>query len=167
MERKIVKRLSNVSYWSDGVGLWLKPNIGGDFREKEVSVRDGRRWNRDVGFLDLYFKEAFSDIPEIQFVRKVVPEVIKEEIVEEKRVEPIVEKVVVETVVKAVPSRSGYSKLSEEVVKGIVDDYTSGVGSSRDIAKKWGVSYSIVMRYVRKAGVEYRAVAGRKKAPTS
>lgn len=166
MERKVIKRLSNTSYWSDGEGLWLKPNVGGDFREKEVVEVSGRKWHRDVGFLDSYFKEAFSEIPEIQFVRKVAPEVVIEKPIEE-RIEPIIEDVVVKSAVNDIPSRSGYNKLSEEVIKGIVDDYTSGIGSSRDIAKKWGVSYSIVMRYVRRAGVEYRAVSGRKKAPTS
>jgi hypothetical protein len=84
MERKVIKRLSNTSYWSDGEGLWLKPNIGGEFRDKDVSVVGGRKWHKDVGFLDSYFKEPFSDIP--QMVKKEEINRVKEEIIK-----PIIE----------------------------------------------------------------------------
>lgn len=161
MERKVIKRLSNTSYWSDGVGLWLKPNVGGEFREKDVVVRDGRKWHKDVGFLDLYFKEAFSEIPEIRFVRKVTPEVVEEVIVK-----PIVEPKIENVVVESTGVKTRKRKLSDEDRVMVVEDYKRGV-SSRELSRHYGISYSMVLRYVRKSGVEYRAVSGRKKAPTS
>ncbi len=163
---KLIKRMTQTSYYLEEGKLYLVNNFSGIKRLATVFDRGGREFNRDVGFVDELgkevVKEAFSEIPEIQFIRKVAPEVIKEKIVEESSVKPAVE-----PNVKDVTERKSYNKLSDDVVKGIIDDYTSGIGSSRIIAKKWGVSYSIVMRYVRKSGVEYRAVSGRKKAPTS
>jgi len=164
MERKVIKRLSNTSYWSDGVGLWLKPNVGGEFREKDVSVVSGRRWHKDVGFLDSYFKEPFSEIPEIQFVR-VSSKVIEEKKIEEVIVKPIVEPQV-DNVVESTGVKTRKRKLSDEDRVMVVEDYERGV-SSRELSRHYGISYSMVLRYVRKAGVEYRAVSGRKKAPTS
>ncbi len=165
MERKVIKRLSNTSYWSDGVGLWLKPNVGGEFREKDVVARDGRKWHKDVGFLDSYFKEAFSEIPEIRFVR-ASPKVIEEKRVEEVIVKPILEPKVEKVVVESTGVKTRKRKLSEEDRVMVVEDYKRGV-SSRELSRHYGISYSMVLRYVRKSGVEYRAVSGRKKAPTS
>ena len=148
MERKVIKRLSNTSYWSDGVGLWLKPNVGGEFREKDVAVRDGRKWHRDVGVLDSYFKEAVSDIPEIQFVRKVATEVVKEVIIEEK---PVVEPKVKNGSV----GRPRCELSSEDIARG-------------EAMLEMGVSVSVMCRKMGIYRVKwYRAVSGMKKAPTS
>jgi hypothetical protein len=163
MERKVIKRLSNTSYWSDGEGLWLKPNIGGEFREKDVSVVGGRKWHKEVGFLDSYFKEPFSDIP--QMVKVAAPKEVKEEIIKPiiKDIEVnngFINKIVLDSSVK---KSTRDRKLSADDRVKIVEEYVGGSGS-RAIAKKYGISYSMVMRYVRIAGVEYRAASGRKKA---
>lgn len=160
---KVIKRLSSTSYLLEGGILYRKGNwVDSVAKEVPCDERDGRVWHKDVGFLDNYdvsevvIDPVVEDIPAIRVVLKDSLSGGKVEIV-------VVEPAVVR---KSATSDGLTRKMTDEVLKAILEEYSLGDVGSRALAEKYGLSFALVCRYIRRNGVEVRAKAGRKKLCT-